>query len=118
MGFILDNIVRKVVVKGPEAVNSTWESPVFAVDEIEDGFSVELVYDSGVAVDMKAYLQFSNNKVSFSTDTESEIPFTDTDGTLLFDINDTATLFCRVLIEVTAGSISIESIELSGKRRH
>ena len=115
---VLDNIVRKIIFSGPETISSDWTSPSISIDGIEDGFSIETKYDGGSSVDMKVYLQFSNDNVNFATDIDSEIIIVDNDGVCLVDILDSALLFCRVYIQVTAGNIDVEKIELSGKRRH
>ena len=118
MGYVLDTIVRQIVVQGPETINSDYNSPFFDISKTEDSFSVVFKYDNGVSVDMNLYLQVSNDGTNFVDVDNSGANITDSDGLHMFDVGGSGAVFARVRVEVIGGSIDILSISFDGKRRH
>lgn len=115
---VLDNIVRKVVLKGPETVSADWTSPSVSIDGVEAAFSVELKYDGGAGVSMEAYIEYSSDNENFATDSESQIVLLDDTGVCLWDMPQSALLYIRVRIIVLGGSMDVQSIRFFGNRRH
>jgi len=118
MGFVLDAIVKKLIVEGPEAAGDGFISDAVDIDGIEGAFSIQFDYDGGVAVSLTLYLQVSTDGVTFVDFTGSEQAITDASGTHIWDLPEgTGTSFLRLRIE-GSGSIDIQKVLLSGKRRH
>lgn len=115
---VLDQIFRKVILQGPETVNASYESPSVSIDGIQDEFSISMEYDNGATVDMNVTVQYSNDDINFASDPATLTNITSNDGYVLYDIGGSGAQFVRVAIEVTTGSIDVQSIQLIGKRNH
>lgn len=118
MGFILDSIVRRDIVIGPETISADYITDSIDISGIEDDFAVTFVYDNGASVNMNIYLQVSTDNLNFADVSNSGENITDNDGTHIWDLQSTGTSFLRVRIQVTGGSIDLQKIEFVGKRRH
>lgn len=118
MGNVLDAILQEDIVSGPETINSTQYLPIFDVSKAESDFSIQFTYDNGSSVNMNLSLEISTDKVNFVTLTGSIQNITDSSGSHIWDVQGTGTIWARVYIEVTAGSIDLQRLQFSGKRRH
>jgi hypothetical protein len=118
MGFILDTVLRKVVLDGPETVNADFESESFDISKAESSFAVTFNYDSGSSVNMNLYLQVSTDNSTFVDVDGSSQNISDASGTHIWDVDGSGAVYARVRIEVVTGSIDIQSIYFDGKRRH
>lgn len=74
-------------------------------------------YDGGASVNMNLYLQGSVDGVTFADISAPQSIVTD-DGTHIWDVSGTGMSFLRVRIEVLGGSMNIQKIIYSAKRRH
>lgn len=118
MGFVLDSIIQEDLLVGPETIDTSFSTDYIDISGTEDDFSVNFVYDSGSSVDMTLYLQVSNDGTNFVDVGDSDQVISDNSGTHLWDIASTGAIFLRVRVEVRSGSIDIQRISFSGKRRH
>ena len=117
MGFVLDGILKKIVDQD-RTINSEYLSERFDIDNREDEFSIQFIYDSGVNVDMTLKLEGSVDGENFSEITDSEQTISDPTGSHIWDIAGTGLIYLRVKVEVTTGSIDVDRILYSAKRRH
>lgn len=118
MGAVLDSIVKKLFISGTESVSSQFISEVATIGGIEEAFVVSLSYDGGDgSVNMDLYLDISIDGENFSPILPAQ-NITEDSGSHIWDIVGTGAVYCRVRIEVTGGSIDLQSARLSGKRRH
>lgn len=118
MSSVLDKIFRRVILEGSETINTNWESPAVSIDGVEQDFSVSMLYDDGNSVEMTLWIQVSNDGINFSNVTGSNQNITEDAGSHIWDIAGSGTVFLRVFIEVTNGSIDVSNITLVGNRRH
>lgn len=118
MGFILDSILQKNILEGPETVNADFTSESLDISGAESDFAVTLDYINGSSVDMNLYLQISTDNVVFADITGSEQAITDITGTHIWDVSGTGGQWIRVRVVVNTGSIDIDNIRFDGKRRH
>jgi len=118
MGFVLDAIIREDIFIGPETVSVDFLTDSFDISKAESDFSVQLTYDNGSAVNVNLYLEVSSDNVNFSEITGSGQNISDASGSHIWDIQGSGAVFARVKIEVIAGSIDLQKIEYTGKRRH
>lgn len=117
MGFVLDGILKKNIDSDID-VNSEYLSPAIDIDNREDDFAVQLEYDNGNTVDMSLFLEVSLDGVNFSSILESEQVITDPSGSHIWDVSGSGVTYLRVKVEVRSGSITVNRISYSGKRRH
>lgn len=117
LGQPLDSILIQAVLEGPETISPSFESDIIRLDNREDEFSIQLDYDNGSAVNMTLSLEVSTDGVTFVPLASSSVNITDNTGTHIWDISGTGTNFMKVVIDGT-GSIDIQRILYSGKRRH
>lgn len=118
MGSVLDSIVKKVFISGTESVSSQFISEVADIGGIEEAFVVSMSYNNGDGlVDMDLFLDISIDGVNFSPILPAQ-NITDDSGSHMWDIVGTGAVYCRMRIEVNAGSMDLQSVQLSGKRRH
>lgn len=114
----LDIIRKKNLISSPETVNADWESPSVSLDDREGEFTLSLKYESGISVNMKAYLQVSNDDVDYGDVADSEVTITDSSGTVIYDINGSGCLYARLKIVVISGSIDVVDCKYAAKQRH
>lgn len=115
---VLDSIVKSNLIETTESVSAQFISDIVNIGGIEEAFIVSLSYDGGDgAVDMNLYLDVSIDGENFSPILPAQ-NITEDSGSHIWDIVGTGAVFCRVRIEVTAGSMDVQSVKLSGKRRH
>lgn len=117
MGFVLDGILKKIIDQNL-TINSEYLSERFDIDNREEEFSIQFIYDSGINVDMTLKLEGSIDGENFSELTDSEQVITDPSGSHIWDIAGSGLIFLRVKVEVNTGSIDIDKILYSAKRRH
>ena len=118
MGNVLDTILIEELVDTPTTVNTTFVSKSVDISFRENESSIQTVYNNGTNVDMRIVLEVSNDNVNFSEISDSEQVITDDTGSDIIDIFGTGTNYLRIKIEVTTGSIDVQSIIWKGKRRH
>jgi len=118
MGFVLDHILKKIITAGPETVNADFESNSIDISDREDEFAVTLDYSNGSSVGMSLFLQVSTDNIVFADVDGSEQAITDDTGTHIWDIAGTGATYLRVRIAHSSGSIDIDEIRYTGKRRH
>ena len=82
----------------------------------EQGVLTSITIDNGVSNDIDFSIQGSIDNVSFA-DIDAPINFTDTDGSVTFDVVGSNANFIRVAWVVNAGSADIY-VQFSAKRRH
>jgi len=117
MGNVLDGILKKTI-EDSFTVNVDYISERFDIDNREQDFSIQINYSDGVGVDMIFYLEGSIDGENFSEITNSRQPVSDPSGTHIWDISGSGVVWFRVGIIVNAGSINLNKILYSGKRRH
>lgn len=115
---VLDQIKKKDLIESTETVNTDWQSPSVSLDDRTDAFSIFFKYDSGSTVDMKVYLQLSNDNENFGNIEESLVTITDNTGSILFDLDGSGAQYARISIEVTSGSIDVTRIRYTGSQFH
>lgn len=118
MPAILDAILKKDLLIGPQTINTNFESSYIDIDNREEEFGVLLSYENGSSVNMTLWLQYSPDSINWFDVTDSDQVITDSEGNHFWDISGTGASFLRVRVEVASGSIDINKISYSGKRRH
>ena len=119
MGAVLDTIYIKELISDPVTVNSDYETDSVDISFREAEFSIQLVYENGINVDMSLWIEVSNDNVNFSRVTDSDQVITDSIGSHFWDIvGGSGATFLRVGIEARTGSIDVQKISLHAKRRH
>jgi len=118
MGFILDSILQKNILEGPETVNADFTTDSLDISNREGEFAVTLDYSNGSSVDMVLYLQASTDNIVFADITDSEQAISDNTGTHIWDVAGTGAQWIRVRVQVLGGSMDIDSVRFDGKRRH
>jgi len=115
---VLDTILKKDILVGPEAVNADFESPSLDIDNREAEFGVLFSYENGASVNMTLWLQVSTDNQNWFDVADSDQVITDSTGNHFWDIAGTGASYLRVKVVVTSGSIDISRITYNGKRRH
>lgn len=118
MSGAFDKIRKKEVLESPETVNSNWVSPSFSLDDRIGAFTVSIKYENGVGVDMKVFVQISDDDTEFGDIVESLVQIDSVSGTVLYDSIDSGAPYCRIRIEVTAGSIDVTNVRYTGTQFH
>lgn len=116
MGNRLDTLLIKELIDSPETVNTNYSSEVIDNTFREAEFAIQIDYDNGSSVDMDIELQYSNDNVNFVTAATQNV--TDPTGTHMFDVFGSGASYVRVAIIVNSGSIDLQSILYTAKRRH
>lgn len=117
MSFVLDGILKKII-DSDVTINSNYTSDKFDVDNREEEFAVQFIYDSGINVDMTLTLEGSVDGINFSEISDSSQVITDASGSHIWDIAGTGLIYLRVAVTVNTGSIDVSRILYTGKRRH
>lgn len=117
MGQVLDGILKKTVEEN-FTVNTEYVSDRIDIDNREDEFSIQILYSNGINVDMVLKLEVSVDGENFSEVTDSDQTITDSAGSHIYDIAGSGVIFMRVKIEVNTGSIDVDKILYSARRRH
>jgi hypothetical protein len=118
MGFVLDAILKKIILQGPETVNTNFYTEMIDIDGREDEFAIQFTWDNGTAVNMDIFVEVSVNGVIFAEVDGSRQPINATADSHIWDIAGTGASYLRIGVEVTAGSIDIQEILAVMKRRH
>lgn len=113
-----DQIRKKQLLSSPETVNGDWASPSVSLDDRTGPFSISVKYENGITPNMKAYVQLSNDDVSFGDITESELTIADADGTLIYDLEGSGAQYARIRISVTSGSVDVVQIKFVASQTH
>lgn len=111
---------KKLLIEAPEIVTGTWTSPYVSIDDRVGAFSVLFRYANGIGADMKVYVQLSDTMedADFATVVETEAIINDASGNILYDLNGSGAQYLRILVEVTAGTIEVETIRFTGSQFH
>lgn len=117
MSQVLDGILKKTIEEN-FTVNTEYVSERVDIDNREEEFSIQLNYSNGVNVDMVIKLEASVDGENFSEITDSDQNITDSTGTHIYDIAGSGVIYIRVKIEVNTGSIDIDKLIYSARRRH
>ncbi len=117
MGYVLDSIIKHEFIDALETVSFQFITESFDISGVDQAFTVSLTYDNGSTVNMDLYLDISVDGVNY-VPIDSPQNITDTTGTHIWDVGGSGATFCRVRIEVNTGSIDVQKISLTGKRRH
>lgn len=115
---VLDQIRKRQLISAPETVNADWTSPSTSLDDRSGAFSISVKYENGASVDMKVYIQLSNDDEAFGDIEESEVIITDDTGTVIFDLEGSGAQYARIRIEVTDGSIDVLEVKYVGSQFH
>lgn len=124
MAYVLDAIVKYDLIGSKEldgtinyeSINSTGNTDSVSIGGIEQGLSIQVDYDNGVAANIEFVVELSVDNNSFVPVDDEAVTVTDTDGTIIWDVV-TNSNFARVSWTVAAGSLDIYA-QLSGRRRH
>lgn len=117
MGCVNDAIIKYTLIE-QESISSDFTSEVFDISGAESGFSIQVALDNGAAPNMTFSLEVSTDGQNYAMLTDSDQVFTDTDGSIVWDVISTQISFVRVHVEVTSGSIDVTQCIISAKRRH
>jgi hypothetical protein len=115
---VLDMILTKELINAPTTVNTDFFSEAVDITNREDEFSFQTNYNNGSSVDMTISLELSSDGVNFSEVTDSAQVISDPTGSDIIDVFGTGANYARIKIAVTAGSIDVQRILYSAKRRH
>ena len=115
---VIDQIRKKQLISSPETVNSNWASPSVSLDDRTGPFSLSIKYENGSSVDMKVYIQLSNDDLNYGDVEESEAAIVDTNGVVIFDMEGSGAQYARIRIEVTTGSIDVVDLKFVGSQFH
>jgi len=114
---VLDSILVKEMISTPTTVNTDFTTERIDISNREDEFTVQIVWDGGVSVNMNLVLEVSSDGVNFAPMVTQNVT-TATDSMLFDVVGGSGARYARVFIEVLAGSMDVERILYSGKRRH
>ena len=117
MGFVLDAILKKII-DSDITVNTNYTSDSIDIDNREDEFAIQIVYKEGSNVQMTFKLEVSLDGINFAPILEADQEIIDNEGVHIWDVSGSGVSFIRVRVEVVSGSIQIEKITYSSKRRH
>ena len=118
MSQVLDSIIKKVLVIGPESISADYTSIVADISGVENAFSIQVDYSNGVGLDMDLVLEVSVDGQSYVRISESLQNVTDATGTHLWDVSEMGVVFVRVAFVINSGSCDIDKTNLTAKRRH
>jgi hypothetical protein len=118
MGNVLDAILKKVMLEGPETVNTDFYTEMIDIDGREAEFAIQFTWDNGTAVNMDIFIEVSVNGVIFAEVDDSRQPINSVADSHIWDMAGTGASYLRVGVEVTAGSIDIQEILAVMRRRH
>jgi hypothetical protein len=117
MGFVLDAILKKIMIDGPVTIGNGDSSQIIDIDGREGEFSIQLDYQNGIAPALVAKIQTCNDKVNWVDVDGAELDIDSASDTLLWDIAGMGTSFIRILFTGT-GSADVLNATLTAKRRH
>lgn len=117
MGFVNDAIIKHVLAE-QVSVSSDYETEAFDISGAESGFSIVVALDNGSTPDISFSLLVSTDGQNFGEIADSIRQFTDTDGSITWDVISSQVSYVKVSAVVASGSIDITSAILSAKRRH
>jgi hypothetical protein len=120
MSYNIDMIRRLDLLEAPETVTTDWSSPIFSLDNRFGPLSISVRYEGGTGADMNVYVQMSNtdDPADFASITETQVPINDASGNIVYDLNGTGVQFCRIFVQVNAGTIDVTQIRYIGQQAH
>lgn len=121
MGNVLDAFLKKDLFTD-EVIIADHYSEVVDVSNVEQAFALQLDFAQEGAATIIGYasLEASADGITFipyGEDDQGIIYFNDTDGTFIWDVQNSAANFIRLFIKVDQGNIRA-TCRYSGKRRH
>lgn len=115
----LESMLRKKLIEPPQTVSSDFTTEPIYLGDREAAFSLQVVYDGGDgSVDMDFVYELSVDGVNYVTVDAEKQTIADDSGIHIWDISDTGTNYMRVKVVRRAGSIDLQSIFYSGRRRN
>lgn len=114
MSFKLRSL-RQDMLFTDQAISSTSYSKEISLDEIEGPASIQLIWENGATVNMDVSLQFSNDKIHWTTVSTTINNITDNTGSVFWDFT-TGAEFVRIEVAVNAGSADFSAL-FNGKSR-
>lgn len=118
MGERLDDILKHDFIDSPIIINLDYISEPLDIGNKENLFSIQLDYDMGSSVNMTLSLETSVDGIGFVPLDGSSQVITDEDGTHIWNVAELGTVYIRVLVTVTSGSINMTQLLYSAGRRH
>jgi hypothetical protein len=118
MGNKLDAILKKHMIDSPTIVTTTFSTESIDIDNREADFAVQLSYDNGTSVDMTLILEASVDGTTFIQVPDSDQAIIDATGSHIWDVSGLGPSHLRVTINVTSGSITVNDILYTARRRH
>lgn len=117
MGNKLDAILKKTVIDN-ETINISGSSERVDIDNIENGFSLQINYSNGTGdVDIDFFYELSVDGNNFVPVDSELVALTDDSGTILYEVAAAEASYLRLSYTVRAGSIDVTAL-YSAKRRH
>jgi len=114
---VLDAILQKYMIEGPETIGDGDVSQVIGIDNREAEFGIQLNYINGASPSLTVYLQTSVDGVTFVDVADSDQLIEDVSGTLLYDIAGMGPNYIRLRFEGT-GTFEVTNALYSARRRH
>lgn len=115
MSFKLRSL-RQDLLFTDQVVSTTSYSKEISLDEIEGPASIQLIWENGDgAVNMDVSVQFSNDKIHWTTVSTTTNNITADTGSVFWDFQ-TGAEFARVEVAVNAGSAEFSAL-FNGKSR-
>ena len=118
MGSRLDDILKHSFIESPVVINLDYTSDSLDIGNKENLFSIQLDYDLGSAVNMILSLETSVDGIGFVPLDGSSQVIIDDDGTHIWNVAELGTVYIRVVVTVTSGSINMTQLLYSAGRRH
>lgn len=117
MGNVLDAIIKKIIIDGPETVSDGYVSEKITVDNREAEFGIQLDYTNGISPNLTLWLQTSVDGITFADVTDSDQLLVNAADTVIYDIAGMGPSYLRLRFEGT-GSIDVTVARYSARRRH
>ena len=114
---VLDAILKKHMIQGPETIGDGDYSSVVDIDNREGEFGIQVNYVNGVNPNITVTVETSVDGVSFVAVVDSDQLISDASGTLLYDVAGMGPSFIRLAFAGT-GSLDITNAIYSARRRH
>lgn len=99
-----------------ETINTTGNTRSIDASGSEQGVLASVTIENGVGNDIDFSIQGSLDNISFA-DIDNAVNFTDSDGSITFDVVNSNANFVRIAWTVNSGSVDIYA-QFSAKRRH
>jgi hypothetical protein len=118
MGFVLDAFLKKDLFTD-EFIIADFYSDVIDVSNVEEAFILQLEFaqEGPDAIIGYASLEASGDGITYAPYDQGIIHFNDSDGTFIWDVQNSGANFIKLFIKVDQGNIRA-TCRYSGKRRH